>query len=1020
MLTVVLTLINFTSEQTRARMKLILTVSILLITLSVIAQSEPSNGLKESNPTYYALKNATIYVSPTEKISNGTVLIKNDKIQSIGMSGLIAIPKEAVEIDCKGKVILPAFIELNSNVGISKAVAPKTTTRDGAFYWNQAIHPEYEASETYLYDEKASAALIEKGFGFALTHQNDGIARGEGAFVSLVSGSESYLLATTSSFFSFQKGISKQSYPSSQMGSIALLRQTFYDAHWYKSNNDNLNLSLAAINEQLKAPMFLETRDKLEVLRAQTIGDEFEIKFNFLGSGNEYEIINQLAETKPMVVLPLNFPEAYDVQNPYVARQIPLSELKHWEMAPMNPSVLANHGVPICLSGNDLKSKDFWENLRRAIENGLSPEQALNALTMSPAQLLGVDDRLGSLAKGKLASFIIYDANPFDTEAQILESWLLGKRKVHNTTPINETLIGKYNLSFSGTKYPIEIKEKGTKYSGKITYRQTKKGVLVDTTVNLFVDYKNNDITLQFNIKNDDLHGSISLRGKVTSRLGVFEGEGFLPNGEWIQWAGIRSKKGKATKKKVNQLSVGDTTSQTWFPNLAYGFKTFPEQESVIIKNATLWTNEESGVIEDAHIVIKEGKIIFIGRGNYPTPLGAHVIDAKGKHVTAGIIDEHSHIAISKGVNEGGQAISAEVSIGHVVNPKDINIYRQLSGGVTASQLLHGSANPVGGQSALIKLKWGFTAEEMLIENADPFIKFALGENVKRSNWGNGGRFPQTRMGVEQMYYDAFSRAKEYAKEWEDFKNGSTKVEPRKDLELETLYEIVTSKRFVTCHSYVQSEINMLMHVADSMGFKINTFTHILEGYKLADKMVEHGAGGSTFSDWWAYKYEVNDAIPYNAALMNEQGVVVAINSDDAEMGRRLNQEAAKAVKYGGMSEEDALKMVTLNPAKLLHLDDRMGSLKIGKDGDVVVWSDHPLSILAKVEQTIIDGMVLYDIERDAEMRKTNQAEKARIISMMLDDNNSGRKKRTFFKKKTGHFHCDTIGEEESTEENHH
>jgi hypothetical protein len=270
------------------------------------------------------------------------------------------------------------------------------------------------------------------------------------------------------------------------------------------------------------------------------------------------------------------------------------------------------------------------------------------------------------------------------------------------------------------------------------------------------------------------------------------------------------------------------------------------------------------------------------------------------------------------------------------------------------------------------------------------------------------------------MYYDAFSRAKEYAKEWADFKKGSTKVEPRKDLELEALYEIMTSKRFVTCHSYVQSEINMLMHVADSMGFKINTFTHILEGYKLADKMVEHGAGGSTFSDWWAYKYEVNDAIPYNAALMNEQGVVVAINSDDAEMGRRLNQEAAKAVKYGGMSEEDALKMVTLNPAKLLHLDDRMGSLKIGKDGDVVVWSDHPLSILAKVEQTIVDGIVMYDIERDAEMRKTNQAEKARIISMMLDDNNSGRKKRAFFKKKTGHFHCDTIGEEESTEENHH
>ncbi|NRA13673.1 MAG: amidohydrolase family protein [Crocinitomicaceae bacterium] len=1002
-------------------MKLLLTIGILLITLSGLAQSEPSNGLKESTPAYYALKNATIYVSPNQKISNGTLLIKNDNIESIGMSGLVIIPKEAVVIDCKGKVILPAFIELNSNVGIAKAVAPKTKKRDGAFYWNHAIHPEYVASETYVFNDKASTTLIEKGFGFALTHQKDGIARGEGAFVSLGAGIESYLSSlTTSSFFSFQKGVSIQRYPSSQMGSIALLRQTFYDAHWYKSNQDNLNLSLAAINEQLNSPMFLETRDKLEVLRAQKIGDEFEIKFNFLGSGNEYEIIDQLAMTKPMVVLPLNFPAAYDVKNPYVARQIPLSDLKHWEMAPMNASILVNRDVPICLSGNGVKTKDFWTNLRKCIESGLTPEQALDALTMSPAKLLGVDDKLGSLAKGKLASFIIYDANPLDTKAQILESWLLGKRKVHNPSPAKTTLIGKYNISFSGKKYPIEIKEKGKKYSGEVTYRHMKKGASVDTTVNLFIDYANNDITLQFNIRNEDLNGSVSLRGKVISRMGIFEGEGLLPNGDWVQWTGIRSKKGKATKEKVKHLSVGDTTSQTWYPNLAYGFKSLPEQESVIIKNATLWTNEESGVIEDAHIIIKEGKIIFVGRGNYPTPLGARVIDARGKHVTAGIIDEHSHIAISKGVNEGGQAVSAEVSIGHVVNQKDINIYRQLSGGVTASQLLHGSANPIGGQSALIKLKWGFTAEEMLIEGADPFIKFALGENVKHSRWTSSTRFPHTRMGVEQVFYEAFNRATAYAKEWKDFKDGVISVEPRKDLELEVLNEIMASEHFITCHSYVQSEINMLMHVADSLGFKINTFTHILEGYKLADKMVEHGVGGSTFSDWWAYKHEVNDAIPYNAAIMNEQGVVVAINSDDTEMGRRLNQEAAKAVKYGGMSEEDALKMVTLNPAKLLHLDDRMGSLKVGKDADVVVWSDHPLSILAKVEQTIIDGIVMYDIERDREMRRRNQAEKARIISMMLDDNNSGGKKRTFFKKKMGHFHCDTIGEEESTEENHH
>jgi hypothetical protein len=364
------------------------------------------------------------------------------------------------------------------------------------------------------------------------------------------------------------------------------------------------------------------------------------------------------------------------------------------------------------------------------------------------------------------------------------------------------------------------------------------------------------------------------------------------------------------------------------------------------------------------------------------------------------------------------------VSIADVVNPDDINIYRQLSGGVTAAQLLHGSANPIGGQSALIKLKWGHNPEAFLIANAPKFIKCALGENVKQANWGdfNTVRFPQTRMGVEQVFYDGFLRAKAYEEEMNLFNSGKSNLTtaPRKDLELEVLLEILKGQRFITCHSYVQSEINMLMHVADSMGFKINTFTHILEGYKVADKMKEHGVGASTFSDWWAYKFEVNDAIPYNAKLMADQGLTVAINSDDAEMGRRLNQEAAKSVKYGGMTEEEAWKMVTLNPAKLLHLDDRMGSLKAGKDADIVLWTTNPLSIDAKVEMTLVDGEVLFDSVRDYQMRLDNQREKARLISKMLASNEKGDPTKPFFKRKKRHFHCDTMGEEGSEGENSH
>jgi imidazolonepropionase-like amidohydrolase len=435
---------------------------------------------------------------------------------------------------------------------------------------------------------------------------------------------------------------------------------------------------------------------------------------------------------------------------------------------------------------------------------------------------------------------------------------------------------------------------------------------------------------------------------------------------------------------------------------------------AILIKNATVWTNEADGVLKDHDVYIVEGKIVRIAPNiDAPKEAFAKIIDAKGKHLTPGIIDEHSHIAIDRGVNEGTQASSAEVRIGDVIDPDDINIYRQLAGGVVAAQLLHGSANPIGGQSALIKLRWGQNAEDMKIDKADGFIKFALGENVKQSNWGDKNviRFPQTRMGVEQVYYDHFHRAKNYEKQISSYNESKlkTKIIPRRDLELEALAEIVKGKRFITCHSYVQSEINMLMKVADSMGFKVNTFTHILEGYKVADKMKSHGVAASTFADWWAYKMEVMDAIPYNAAVLTKMGIVTAINSDDAEMGRRLNQEAAKAVKYGNVSEEDALKMVTLNPAKMLHLDKTMGSIKPGMSADLVLWSDHPLSINAKAEKTMVDGIIYFDAEKDLELRELNKKERQRLIQKMIQAKNKGEKTRAASARRPKMYHCETM-----------
>ncbi len=384
-------------------------------------------------------------------------------------------------------------------------------------------------------------------------------------------------------------------------------------------------------------------------------------------------------------------------------------------------------------------------------------------------------------------------------------------------------------------------------------------------------------------------------------------------------------------------------------------------------------------------------------------------------HITPGMIDEHSHIAIAGDVNEGSNSNTAEVRIGDVINSDDVNIYRQLSGGVTTSQLLHGSANAIGGQSAIIKLRWGAMPEDMKFQAAPGFIKFALGENVKQSNWGQQFtvRYPQTRLGVEQFVRDAFTAALDYRKHQDEIAKGiGNRLPLRRDLQMETLLEILDAKRFITCHSYVQSEILMLMRLAESIGFKINTFTHVLEGYKVAEQLKAHGANASTFSDWWAYKYEVIDAIPHNANLLQRVGVNVCINSDDAEMGRRLNQEAAKSVMYGGMSEEDALKMVTLNPAKALHIDQYVGSIEPGKDADLVLWSDHPLSVYAMAQKTFIDGRLYFDRETDAAAQRLVASERQRLIQKMIESPDKDKKK---FEGKNGPqiHHCESYGHEE-------
>ncbi len=1009
------------SHPMKARILIFLFASF--VSAQLFAQFGPDNGVKASTPKYILIQHAIIMVKPGQTLQDADLLLQNGKIVQVGKN---LKQDGAVALDYTGKVLVPSFIDMYSSVGLDPVTFKNngwrpqlTSNKEGAYYWNEAVHPELTAAAAYKSTENSSEQLQQSGFGFVLTHHMDGIVRGSAAFVALGQAEvhKQILAPQAAQVYSFSKGASQQTYPSSQMGAIALLRQALYDLDYYSKNKASLpySVSLSEWESQRNLPIIFKTDDKLEILRAQKIANEFKTNFLYIGSGNEYAIANELKGFK--IVLPLVFPEAYEVNDPYLAREIPLSELKHWESAPSNAMLLKKEGLDIALTSFGLKNAEqFWTALRKAMARGLAPSDAMAALTTVPANWMGLSAQVGTLESGKLASFSVFSADPFAYEAQLLETWSLGEARYWKSANTVQ-LLGNYTLRIADATYELVVTGSPEKPQGKVLLKTASDTLSAKATIQL----KQQDVSIQFLALNTPNPQLIQLHAKALKNGLVLEGEGTDAKGAWFHWSAIQQ---QTTPVSPPIALKPDTTvyGQVWFPNMAFGTTAKATQETLVFKNAIVWTNEKEGVLKGADVLVVDGKIKQVSRQNIAVPAGARVVDATGLHLTSGIIDEHSHIAISRGVNEGGQAISAEVSIADVVNPDDIDIYRQLAGGVTAAQLLHGSANPIGGQSALVKLKWGVSAEDMLIDNAPHFIKCALGENVKQANWGdfNTVRFPQTRMGVEQVFYDGFYRAKAYQKEWDAFKAGKTKVAPRVDLELEVLSDILRSSCFITCHSYIQSEINMLMHVADSMGFRINTFTHILEGYKVADKMYKHGVAGSTFSDWWAYKFEVNDAIPYNAALMSEQGVVVCINSDDAEMGRRLNQEAAKTVKYGGLSEEEAWKLVTLNPAKALHLEAQMGSVKAGKAADLVLWTANPLSIEARVSMTMVDGVVYYEEKQQTEKQAQNEQERTRILSLMLAANERGEASKTPQKKVKKHFHCDTLGEEATETENSH
>lgn len=989
-------------------------------------QNVPVNGPHDRAELVVAFTHATVHISPGQTLTDATVLIKGDRIQEVGKR--VRIPVGAEVHDLTGLHLWPGLVEPFSDLGVAMRDRNKLKEASGANYWNRAITASTNASELYAPDEKRAKALRDQGFTTAVVQRMDGIARGSGCAISLAGRepAQDIFLPRASANFSFSKGNSPDDYPSSLMGAIALLRQALYDAQWYAAggSKEQSDADLDALTKQLDLPLVFDAGDAQGVLRAARIANEFGLHFIIRNTGDAYIQLADILATSAPLIVPLALPDAYDVEDPFDAMEVTLGQLKDWELAPSNPARIAEGKGVFAFTTQGLKDPaEMWPALRRMVRSGLDSTTAMAALTTVPASLFRMADQVGTLEEGKRADLIISSKHLLDANNVIYETWASGKRFVAKSR-YTEDPRGTFDLNLRSTI--LKMRVKGSQEKPEAAVRLSG----ADTTwVKAVMKAEGPVVTLWFEGAKLGFPGPVRLNGVIHDRGAIWDGQGQGPTGEWFAWSAIRQREDKrgnreekralATLDSIWSLPVGEV----WYPMDAFGTTQLPDTETVIFRNATVWTNGPQGVLRNVDVCISKGKILAVGpklsvAELFPkSKISVSEIDASGMHLTSGIIDEHSHIGIARGVNEGTRSVTAEVRIGDVIAPDDVNLYRALAGGVTAVQQLHGSANTIGGQSSLIKLRWGRGADNLRIEGAPGTIKFALGENVKRSNWGGRDRFPQTRMGVEQVYYDAFYRAKDYATEQARFaalkpKEKAATVPPRRDLELETLVEILEGKRQITCHSYVQSEILMLMHVADSMGFRVNTFTHVLEGYKVARELKRHGANASTFSDWWAYKFEVNDAIPYNAAIMQEQGLNVCINSDDAEMGRRLNQEVAKTIKYGGVAPEDAWKMVTLNPAKALHLDSRMGSVEVGKDADLVLWNDDPLNIRAKPMMTYIDGARYYDRRRDLDQRMIAEAERARITAKMLAAKQAGAAVRKAQRQEPEQWHCETIGEQ--------
>ena len=977
----------------------------------VSGQTRPVIGLHHNTPQVTALQNARVVVAPGRVLPEATVVVRHGRVAAVGKT--VAVPPDAVVRELKGKTVYPGFIDLYTNYGISEEKEKTEAGDRTAAHWNPAVRAQVRSAGLFIPDKKQAESFRKNGFTAVASFAGKGIFRGSGCLVLLAdtTADRTILAEDVAQAVSFNKGPDfprggVEGYPNSLKGHIALIRQSFLDARWYEQawkayssspsgqqapeRNPALDALGPCASGQIPV-LFTGTSTERDLFRAAKLKREFALSTLALATGYEYRRLEALKAASLKLIVPLDFPKPPDVSSAAKERDISLRQLKHWDLAAENPARLWRAGVNFALTAAKLsKAEDFLKNLRTAVRRGLPPEAALAGLTTTPAEWLSVSDHLGTIETGKLANFVITDGDLFDTETEVVETWVAGIPYEIAGIPLAD-LSGSWELGMFSQGAVISARLEIEGKSGRLKAEIESGGKKIKARE---IALEKRMISLVFPGDSLGKAGIVRMSGTVGDK--TIQGRIAWPDGEAASWharlASAGSEKPDTAGRKQEKAAA---EFPVVFPDGAFGRTGLPSQpKSLLVRGATLWTCGPKGIIENADLLVSNGRIISVGAG-LEAPQGTVVVRAEGKHITPGLIDTHSHIAIEGGVNESSHAITSEVRIEDVINCDDINIYRHLAGGITSSLTIHGSANPIGGEAALIKMRWGALAGEMLFRDSKPVIKFALGENVTQANRPNPARYPATRMGVEQFYRDWFAAAKDYRKAWEQYNREKKKkpglVPPRRDLRLEPLLDVLDGKMTVHCHSYRQDEILAMLRVAEDVGFKVGVLVHILEGYKVAEALKSHGSMPTTFSDWWSYKFEVYDAIPYNGALMREQGLIVSFNSDKMELARRMNLEASKAVKYGGVPPEEALKFVTTNPAIQLDAFHRLGSLEPGKDADFVVWSGDPLSVYSICEQTWVDGRKYFDREEDREMRTRARKQRVALVQKILKGKKSGK-----------------------------